>query len=353
MVEAGMLPCILGGWGYHMLFMGKERMISHWRYLVARYGALPVVWCLAGEGAMGYYLSKDLQGDIRRLQEAWPDVTRAVQAADPWRRPVTLHCRQTSWDDTTNSEILDFHMTQAGHLPNAIKKSIELLAIGRDRYPDKVIINSEPPYEGHSGTNWADVQRYSFWSSMLSGASGFTYGAAGVFQANDRDRPTGNRPDGGAFDHVFWDDAIHFDGARQVASAHALLVSLDHHQFEVHPEWASIKLRWGQEAYPLAPRAYAAGIPGKVRVVYLPVRWYHWDGPQVRDLEPGVSYRAAYIASAPARAPRDRAGWGHTADPPEQSAHGKWQSEPRGPFASGNLGSRPRSDRTRSRARSA
>lgn len=295
MVESGILPCILGGWGYHMLFMGKERMISHWRYLVARYGAWPVVWCLAGEGAMGYYLSKNLQDEIRQLQEAWPDVTRAVHEADPWSRPVTLHCRRTSWDDTTNPELLDFHMTQAGHLPNAPKIAIELLAVGRDRYPDKVIINAEPPYEGHAGTNWSDVQRYSFWSSMLSGASGYTYGAAGVFQANDRDRPTGNRPDGGAFDHVFWDDAIHFDGARQIAKGHELLVSLGHHLFEVHPEWASVTLRSGHEAYPMPLRPYSAGIPGKVRVIYLPLRWYHWNGPLVRDLEPGVRYKAAYL----------------------------------------------------------
>ncbi len=295
MVEQGMLPCILGGWGYHMIFMGKERMIAHWRYLVARYGAYPVVWCLAGEGAMGYYLSNDLPSEIQQLREAWPDVTRAVKYADPWQRPVTLHCRRTSWDDTTNPELLDFHMTQAGHLPNAPKISIELLAVGRDRYPDKVLINAEPPYEGHAGTNWADVQRYSFWSSMLSGASGFTYGAAGVFQANDRERPTGNRPDGGAFDHVFWDDAMLFEGARQIARGHELLVSLGHHEFEVHPEWASIKLRGNHEAYPLPLNPHAAGIPGKVRVIYLPLRWYHWDGPLVRGLEAGVRYKAAYL----------------------------------------------------------
>ena len=46
---------------------------------------------------------------------------------------------------------------------------------------------------------------------------------------------------------------------------------------------------------PGAVRAYAAGVPGKVRVIYLPLRWYHWDGPLVCHLEPGVRYTAAYI----------------------------------------------------------
>lgn len=295
LVEAGIVPCILGGWGYHMLFMGKERMISHWRYLVARYGAWPVVWCLAGEGAMAYYLSTEKEADIRALQTAWPDVARAVTATDPWRRPLTLHPRVHSWDDTTEPETLDFHMTQAGHRGNAPKLALDALAAGRARYPDRIIINAEPPYEAHAGTNLADIQRYSFWTSMLSGASGFTYGVAGVFQANDRDRPTGYRPDGGAFDSIFWDDAIKLPGAEQLAKGHALLKSLDYHRFSVHPEWASIALRGDREAYFLPVRAFAAGIPGEVRLVYLQVRWYHWDGPLVRELEPDIRYRAAYV----------------------------------------------------------
>jgi hypothetical protein len=32
-------------------------MRTHWRNPVARYGAYPIVWCVAGEGVMPYYLS--------------------------------------------------------------------------------------------------------------------------------------------------------------------------------------------------------------------------------------------------------------------------------------------------------
>ncbi len=295
LVENGILPCVLGGWGYHALFMGKERIIAHWRYLVARYGAWPVVWCLAGEGAMAYYLSDNKPRDTRDLQQLWPVVARAVREIDPWQRPLTLHPRRQSWDDTADPSTLDFHMTQAGHLPHAPRLALEELAVGRARFPGRVIINAEPPYEGHGGTNLADLQRYSFWSSMLSGASGFTYGAAGIFQANDRERPTGHRPDGGAYDSVFWDVGLTFPGADQIARGHALLKSLGYHEFSVHPEWARIDLRFGHEAYFWPIQAFAAGIPGKVRVIYLPLRWYHWDGPLVRDLEPGVRYKAAYV----------------------------------------------------------
>ena len=67
-------------------------MKKHWRYLAARYGALPVVWCAAGEVNLPYYLEKgfpqggEKQG--RRSEEAAADaLDRPLAAAgDPVRR---------------------------------------------------------------------------------------------------------------------------------------------------------------------------------------------------------------------------------------------------------------------------
>ena len=39
LIEAGIMPAIVGGWGWHMPAMGVEKMDRHWRYLIARYGA--------------------------------------------------------------------------------------------------------------------------------------------------------------------------------------------------------------------------------------------------------------------------------------------------------------------------
>jgi hypothetical protein len=52
LVEQGLVPCVVGAWGYHLPWLGEDKMKQHWRYLVARWGALPVVWCAAGEGTM-------------------------------------------------------------------------------------------------------------------------------------------------------------------------------------------------------------------------------------------------------------------------------------------------------------
>jgi hypothetical protein len=174
LIRHGIVPCILGSWGYHLLALGEERMASHWRYLVARYAAWPVIWCLAGEGAMSYYLSADPAGDSARLRGAWSRLARLVRELDPWQRPLSLHPRSSSWADLEDPEPLTFHMLQPGHMANALERGVALIAEARSRYPRLPVVNAEPPYEGHMGTNGPEVQRYAFWSSLLSGAAGFT-----------------------------------------------------------------------------------------------------------------------------------------------------------------------------------
>ena len=53
LVDAGIVPAIVGAWGRgdcnSMQAFGVVGLKRHWRYLVARYGAYPVVWILAGE----------------------------------------------------------------------------------------------------------------------------------------------------------------------------------------------------------------------------------------------------------------------------------------------------------------
>jgi hypothetical protein len=299
LIRRGITPCILGSWGYHMLFMGQARMELHWRYLVARYAGWPVIFCLAGETTMPYYrTTNDPESDQASLQSAWSRIAAIVRQSDPYARPLTTHPRQGSWNELDDPGVLDFHMTQCGHMPLSVAGGIRLLEAGRERFPHRPLIAAEPPYEGHGGTNGPDVQRMSFWTSVLSGADGYTYGAAGIFQANDRLRRPGPRPDGAAFDRWTWDEALNFVGIGQIARGVALLHSLPFERFEVHQEWADIPLRWGHDNYRPPIRAYAAGVPGECRLIYLPLRWYHWEGPTIKSIEPGVSYRISYIDPA-------------------------------------------------------
>jgi hypothetical protein len=85
---------------------------------------------------------------------------------------------------------------------------------------------------------------------------------------------------------------MHYPGSRQVGLAKRCLAGLPFHRFETHPEWVEAPIRWGAELYAPPFRVYCAGIPGEVRVAFIPGRYYHWDGPVFRALEPGVPYDA-------------------------------------------------------------
>ena len=294
-IRAGIVPCILGSWGYHLLELGEKTMTDFWRYLVARYASWPVVWALAGETAMSYYLSKDPAGDTERLRSAWTRVSQVVKHFDPYHRPLSTHPRRSSWLDLEDSTTLDFHMLQPGHMRNALGLGVSLIEDARKSFPEQPVVNAEPPYEGHMGTNGPEVQRFAFWSSLLSGAGGFTYGSAGIFQANDRDRPTGNRPDGGAYDATTWDEALTFKGASQLGKARALLEKLPWQDFKPFPEWATTAVRWGEEAYDPPLRVYCAGVPNICRLFYIPRRYWHWDGTVLHCLEPGTRYQAQFV----------------------------------------------------------
>lgn len=55
LVRNGLVPNILGSWGYYIKWMDAGKMKKHWRYLIARYGAYPVTWTLCGEATLACY----------------------------------------------------------------------------------------------------------------------------------------------------------------------------------------------------------------------------------------------------------------------------------------------------------
>jgi hypothetical protein len=66
-----------------------------------------------------------------------------------------------------------------------------------------------------------------------------------------------------------------------------LLMRYQWWRFEPHPEWADP--HWSPGNYDLP---YAAGIPGEVRVIFIPPAW---NAPTLKGLEPGVPYSAFYF----------------------------------------------------------
>ena len=85
------------------------------------------------------------------------------------------------------------------------------------------VVNGEVCYEALLGTITADIPRLMFWTSMLSGAAGHTYGANGIWQLNRRDQPYGKSPHGGTYGPIPWDDAMRLPGSRQLGLAKKFL----------------------------------------------------------------------------------------------------------------------------------
>lgn len=271
LVDAGLVPAIVGGWGRGdcdgLRLAGVDGLKRHWRHLVARYGAWPVVWIVGGESG----------GPV------WTDLIRFVRQTDPYHRPVTIHPFNSAREAVTDQQVLDFDMLQTGHgdWPAALGAPTKLQA-AYARQPALPALIGEYCYEGHMQTGFADQQRYVFWSSLLSGAAGLTYGAAGVWHASI----PGDPGLANVYDHTTWREGLAYPGSTQLGLGKRLLEQHPWASFAPHPEWVE-------------PGAFAAGVPERVRLVYLPKRGvYNWTGPQLHGLERDVVYQACYVDPA-------------------------------------------------------
>lgn len=296
LVEAGLMPCIVSMWGYYLPFMGVERVKKHWRNLVARYGAYPVVWCLAGEVNLPTY--SHLTDEARRAaesamqEEAWTEVARYLRAVDPYHNVLTAHPwvpgsgRLMLRDDS----LLDVDLLQTGHGGySVLRPTVERVQQSVAKEPRMPVIDGEPAYEGIMGGSQQEVQRFLFWTCVTSGAAGHTYGAQGMWAMSSRYEPfrgtTMNWGDG------YWQDVMHYPGSGQVALGRRLL--------ERYPWW-----RYESRRLPEVERAgriasFATGIPGTVWVFYYAATCMDgiFQGVQGTSIpiEEGASYRAFFF----------------------------------------------------------
>jgi hypothetical protein len=281
LVSRGLVSCIVGCWGYFLQWMGATKMKRHWRYLVARWGAYPVVWCLAGEGAMPYYLSTAKERDSAEQKQGWTELARYVRSVDPYRRLITIHPSRSARECVADPSVLDFDMLQTGHgdrqsAPNTVRT----LTASYAAQPRMPVIDGEVCYEGIMEASRQEVQRFYFWACVLSGAAGHTYGANGIWQVNRREQPFGPSPHGRSWGDIPWEEAARLPGATHIARSKALLMRYPWWRFEPHPEW--VDPHWNEKNYWMP---FAAGIPGELRVIFLPTLW---NPPQVKSLEPGA-----------------------------------------------------------------
>lgn len=305
-VEAGLVPNVVGAWGYYLPRMGVEKMKRHWRYLIARYGAWPVVWTLAGESTLVYYDFKGGTPEATAAREAqvngWTEVARHVRQVDPFHRLLTVHPGPNSgrMQPLADMSLLDFILLQPGHSDwETLPVALDHLARARRAFPGRPSLMGEVCFEGmHGGGSGPKIQRYLFWSTVLSGAPGFSYGTDTTWQFNRRGDPFGPSPHGMAWGNTPWEEGFQWAGSAQVGVGRKILAAVEWWKLAPHPEW-------------IAPAAtptdfmkpFCAAIPGRVRVVFLPKGQPRWSEPvKLRGLESGVRYAARYVDPITGRA---------------------------------------------------
>jgi len=281
LVDAEFVPAIVGAWGRAdcdaMKNVGVDGLKRHWRYLIARYGAYPVVWILAGE----------LHNDSKWGVGPWAEVGRYVGAIDPYQRPITIHSGGGRRGEKGDNVLISYDMVGGSHdQAVAISSAISNFTSTYSKEPAMPVLVGEAVYEGHMQTGFPYVQRHLFWMYMLSGAAGHTYGAAGVWHASVEGNPgCASNAFGGrkVYDWTTWREGMNYPGSTQLGIGKKLLKKYNWSQFEPHPEWVE-------------DGSFAAGIPGEVRFIYLPRRnIYNWTGPEVKNLDPSVDWHVYYF----------------------------------------------------------
>ena len=310
-MRSGLLPCIVGCWGFFIDFAGPEVVKKHWRYLIARYGAYPVAWCTTGEALMPYYISEETAAfqqwrtevqlvttaDMTWLPPAkravWSEIMRTLRATDPYGHPLTIHPNGFAHLTPDDPSLLDFNMLHPAHLGYQIMTDmVHLVESAVAEGPRMPVLVAEVNYEGEMEMSHSETQRFFFWTAILTGAGGHTYGAMGIWQVNTPEKPYGPSPHGASYGDTPWNEAVQLPGSTHLGNSKRLLERYAWWEFEPHPEWVEPHNTVENRMLP-----YAAGIPGKVRFFYLPgpsIRYVNRGEVTITGLEDGVLYRGFY-----------------------------------------------------------
>jgi hypothetical protein len=246
LVDQGFMPCIVGAWGYFLPWMGVDKAKAHWRYLIARYGALPVIWCTAGEANLPWYLAKNFPYDDRQQVKGWTEVTRYLRATDPFHRLITIHPtgigRLSARHAMDDLSLIDIDMLQTPHgQRDAVAPTVHTMRESYADHPVMPVINGEASFEMLGDSLPTEWTRRMFWLCLMNGAAGHTYGANGIWQVNRRGDPHGPSPTAGStgYGKIPWDEAMNLPGSAQVALGKKLFEQYPWQNFQPHPEWAA------------------------------------------------------------------------------------------------------------------
>jgi hypothetical protein len=185
-------------------------------------------------------------------------------------------------------------MLQTGHSGYpTLALTVDALEESLAHVPVMPVLVAEADYEGILESSREEIQRFLFWSCMLSGAAGHTYGANGLWQAGSDAEPYGASPHGTSWGDITWREAYRLPGSAQLGIGKRLLERYDWRALEPRPDWITPHASREDRHQP-----YAAGISDAVRFFFIPAPaiWTVWSGnARLRDLSQDSTYRAFWF----------------------------------------------------------
>jgi hypothetical protein len=220
--------------------VATDEYARYCRYLVARYGAAPVVYLVGADG----------WGTEPTIAAGGAE----VHAWDCYGQPTGIHYNSSA-DNRAHQDAdwLDFQWCQTGHF--GVHAPERVADMWRNT-PPKAIANGEPSYERTADDNMAAGwwQGHEAWSNLCAGGTmGVVYGAANVWQwklhADEPGHsPYFTAPTGG------WRDALDYPGSTYVGLVGRILDGLP--TTDMQPDWSSF----------LATRGLR--VPGRLQITY-------------------------------------------------------------------------------------
>ena len=170
---------------------GVDKMKRYARYLIARYGAYPVVWTANEPDSTDGFPQP-------QVADSWGDVLSRAAALDDYKQPIGPWYRQTAIPGSVlptaylNDKWVSLIITQCGAMPRP-----DVFGFYYDNYPSIPLVEAGGcGYEGFLTTNDNLVTDYiarrNAWLAVQEGSAGFGYGADGVWCPNWDGTPANN-----------------------------------------------------------------------------------------------------------------------------------------------------------------
>jgi hypothetical protein len=285
-IDGGLLPYIIGTGASLIQFVDEDMVKLHWRYVVARYGAYPVLWCAANEtctmlhGDFRWTIEenapyreillsqdkRDAYGDIAR--RVWGDVSRYIKEIDPYQIPLSIMPSVYGYpypvfgrESIVDDSVLDFEQIKdyGAHV------NLDNLNKALCQTPSMPVVANfvcDPK-----------IDKELFWTYALNGVSGVIHWSLGIFYMNTEREIFGPSGHGCTWTFETYKDGMNAPVCRQLGKCREILEQYEWQHFEPHPEWiVSPKPEEDQRTqFGLGiSRIIAGGLEKGVRIFYIP-----------------------------------------------------------------------------------